>query len=236
MEPTGIKPGTKLTLGLYSRKNDDQSFSLSSTFECDEQNGEFLIAAPFYMNSLYPIQPGELLFVSFSDKDARYDMQGTVTDRFKEGDLAFVRVNRITEIVRTQRREDFRLEVVLDIDLERMLEKNERFFTHVVKARTIDLSGGGSALYCDEYIPEGEKIVAGLPIGEKGGLVYVNSEIRWIRRGEPEASYKYFVGLKFLFKQNTDKEKVVKYIFGLQRKRMNVSAKKVSANPFDDLI
>ncbi|GHU60527.1 flagellar protein [Clostridia bacterium] len=237
MEPTNIKPGTKLVLGLYSQKNSDQSLELYSTFEADEDDGNFVVAAPFYMSAYYPVSIGELLFLSFSDDNAKYDLQGTVTGRFKMDGLAYLRVQRLTEIVRTQRREDFRLEVVFDLELERSLEEDDgRLSTHSVRARTIDLSGGGSAMWCDEYIPEGEKLLCGIPLEDRGGLTFVDSEIRWSRRSDKDSVYKYFIGVKFLHKSSAGKEKIVKFIFGLQRKRMTFAPKKVETNPFDDLI
>ncbi|MDL2273824.1 flagellar brake protein [Oscillospiraceae bacterium OttesenSCG-928-G22] len=220
MRKVEIKPGTHLRMKLDSTLEVQPNFELSSTFEVADGDLEFSIGAPMHRGAYYPINVGELVYFSYYDDLARYDFQGVILERYRDGELAFLRARQTTEIIRTQRREDYRLDVSFRGTLEYEEFNGVEYETKKIAYMTLDLSGGGAAVFLNTYFGLGKKVFLTLPIGELGGPLRLECEVRWMRQNVKGAIYKYIVGLKFLFKFARDKQSIIRYIFREQQKRL----------------
>ncbi|MDR1158693.1 MAG: PilZ domain-containing protein [Oscillospiraceae bacterium] len=221
--PTSIKTGTKLTITLDGSSGVSPDFQLSSVFEHDTENGRFIIDAPMYRGNLYPLGVGRTLFFSYYRNKMRYDFQGVVRDRFKRGDMFYIDVERMTDILRTQRREDFRLDLLVDaMIIWEEVGEDGTTVTQEIYGLTHDVSGGGAAVCVDTPLREYERVRIRLLIPSTEEPVSYTAETRWTTRRENDTEFKYLCGLKFLFESRLDKEGLLNILFRIQQQRMRV--------------
>ncbi len=218
--PTDIKPGTKLAIVPVSRAKADSDFKLSSTFETDRDETHFVIAAPFYHSGLYPMRMDDMVHVSYAANKMRYDFDARVCDRLKRDELYYVVLARANEIVRTQRRKDFRVELAMDAVLLQETTGVQGLHMQQHDSQTVDISGGGAGVRVNAPLREKDAVMLRFHLpGVDEPLQFVG-DVRWVTRQENDAYYNFSCGLQFNFKQKTDKERLVKNLFRIQQQRM----------------
>ncbi len=220
-----LKPKTKVTITLESKRQSQDNLVLQSTFECNLDENHFLVAAPFHKQALYPLHVGELVYFTYLDAKSRLDFQGVVKDRFKRDDQYYLTISRTTDVVKTQRRQDFRLELTMDLDLEQTVinEMGVREIK-ILKARMADISSGGAAIRLNEHLFFQEKLSFLFPIREKFTPLRLNCEVRWISLSNYSSVYKYLCGVRFVFDNKRDREVMIKYLFEIQQQRMRLGS------------
>lgn len=212
-----IKTGAKMVVRYKDEHGLSPVMEMASAFESSEEDGTFLVAAPIYKEIQFPLPDGEEIDIMYFEASAFFSFRARTRERIKRGDLYFLRMQQLSEPIRTQRRTDFRLPVILMGHINKAMEDRPGSVKHL-PARTVDVSGGGVALRTGMSYDVNEKTEVRLPLGKDGATLTIPVVVRRCSRmQDSEQEWRYLVGLQFLFKTPAEKESIVAYVFQLER-------------------
>jgi len=223
MDKTYLKPGQRIKLRFNDRPplGDESFLELSSSYESAVSEDSFLIAAPIYRSALFRLHNGESITVTYFDAAANYEVDIAVDDAVKQDGLDYYRVTMLTDIMRSQRREDFRLFVSIE-GVAHLCDEHGEPLPHKAPLtfETLDLSGGGVAVWTNDEVGRGDYVMLTLPVGENGAVTNVLGSVCWVRISDSLSIYRRLVGVRFLHRSLPEKERVVRYIFQTQQQRL----------------
>lgn len=175
----------------------------------DIYDGErYFIAVPVSHGYNVFIPLGEMLNIRFFRPNGVYEFYGVVDLKESNGNVDGLVVRRISEIMRIQRREYYRLQMVKDVKYKRGDEESYR--SGILK----DLSGGGLRMVADLELEIGDVIDILLPLGGKE----LNLKGKVIRCNRVEKGFD--LGVCFINIKGSEREQIIKFIFESQRKRI----------------
>ncbi len=121
---------------------------------------EFAVFQPVYNGlPLWPAHDEVLPFCFFRD-DGVYQFNAKITDTYEKDGLHLCSFRQVSEIVKQQRREAYRLPVVLDVTIQLEDEEQaEEKKIRVYKAKSVNLSEKGIELTCFSRLPENTKVI-----------------------------------------------------------------------------
>ncbi|MBO6214857.1 MAG: flagellar brake domain-containing protein [Lachnospiraceae bacterium] len=172
----------------------------------------------------------ELIFISGK---GMWMAQAQINERYKKGSFYLLRAELIGQIEKFQRREYFRLDCMitakflsLDLDeqtilripdISKLLAVNEELRNSMGLGTIMDLSGGGARLTANKDVGE---IPYMLLQFELEGRNRTNIELfaRILEKRKALGTDLYTYRLKFLFRDKSWQEYIIKYIFEEQRK------------------
>ncbi len=211
---------------IFSMENKRIGISLIQDY--DEKH--FYISIPMGKGVRKSLEIGQKIKLIYYEETRLVSFMGDVVDMKKDNIILYkLRQPKKFEVV--QRREDFRLPIVLDmkyltfksvesVDLKKLkIDKiEERFKDDFKECLSFDLSGQGIGLAMDENIAIGEVLVlvirhSTLDVVLKGKVVH---KVK-IFRGN---GLKYRVGVCFFEQDYRTKEKIVSYIFEKMREQL----------------
>lgn len=153
---------------------------------------------------------GDEIIVYFTTDRAAYEFESVVLQRIKKP-IYFILIEEPEELKRIQRRDYFRLELDSIVKIQQE-KKNGSVKKREVKM--LDISGGGIQIRTKEQYDLDDKIkisfnrVLNLSDLVKGEIVR--------KQKDNFDSYRY--GIKFIDLNRADREKIIQWIFSLQRK------------------
>ena len=220
--------GTKLHIKIIRKHDSESGIEFVSVFEEILPDDHMLITAPIHKGAIFPVSLEETLYVHFFTEEGRYDFTCVVVDRPVVGNIYYLTVRLSSEITRSQRREYFRIRKAmkgkmaiqgkLTVDAKNHPEmKHIPGITGTIESSCIthDISGGGLCLYITHSFGISDIVTVSLPIGPQEEIVDFKSEIVWIVDCD-KPGYNYLAGLKFVYENDRDRERMVKYVFMLQ--------------------
>lgn len=171
------------------------------------------ISTPIYKGTICPVSIGRNITIVFNkDNKGRFYFIGEVLDRKKKGNLTVLFVRKHSDIRYFQRRDFYRLSIVLNISLE-IIENGVTVRT--VPAISKDISGGGLRLITKEKIEKHTAVKCSIHLGNE-----VVEAFGKIVRCEPlpDSIIKYDVGISFTGIDEKNRSKVISFVFKSQRK------------------
>jgi c-di-GMP-binding flagellar brake protein YcgR len=160
--------------------------------------------------------------VIFSKENDTYMFKAKAVQRFYDDNLAMIKVKPLTPIRKIQRRSFFRMDCILNVRYRALdnivisdddIKGEGEFY----KAKTKDISGGGICMLTDVRLEKSSYIEA---------FIQLDKEVRFIgevvrsnvlrKRGRPL----YEAGVEYKKIENRDREKIIGYIFEVQRDRL----------------
>jgi c-di-GMP-binding flagellar brake protein YcgR len=220
MEYREIRLGTKIELELYDKDGNKMYPVLMSQYESyDDENNIVEIHIPFFERNFYPIHQYTVMKVTFSKENDTYMFKAEAVQRFYHDNLTMIKVRPVTPIMKIQRRSFFRVDCVVNVRY-RVFDKaipEDRIMTKFSKAKTKDISGGGICMLTEVRLDKSSYIEA---------FIELDKEIRFI--GEVVRSHVlrdrgkllYETGVEFKKIENRDREKIIGYIYEIQRERL----------------
>src|SRR4030095_4428343 len=117
--------------------------------------GKICIAWPTENGLRVSVRAGEVVFLSFTREDAAYGLRAKVEKNVTER-VPVVGVEPIGSVTRTQRREFVRVRTSIPVEMIGMPDPSqESTVVLLIKTRTLDLSGGGFAVYHKDAVLSG---------------------------------------------------------------------------------
>lgn len=221
----------KSGLALDAPENIDKKYITSVHEIIDEDT--LVLTNPTLRARLIPIHSGERYDGYFFLGQKIYLARFIVEKTFAERNVRVVRVRLTTDLVKYERRQFYRLEIMMDIRYLLLTAANTAEFKTAVQqnnllgmqgftdATTLDISGGGIRFYSKEELPENGMIIVHMAVemeGRNKNYVFLGKVLHSERHQEDRS--RYIHRLQFVdFKQDA-REELVQYIFKCQRDRL----------------
>ena len=207
-----IKLGTKLLIRTQESIDKKTGLVLDSVFEEMFPDNSFLMTAPIHKGLIYPLSIDSMLYISFNTEESLYYFTCKVSNRPIIKNIFFIEARLLSDIIRSQRRDHFRMKKILK-------GKLTQAGNIVSDCLTDDVSGGGVFIYTKEHSQTGDLLTVSLPVGSDGDMMDFNAQVMW-RKTSGKEEYPYSKGLKFIYENEHDVEHMEKYVFDLQYERL----------------
>lgn len=193
--------------------NEESFLKMKSTVVRVISDSEISVTIPIHQGKVYPLSIGrELDIVFHKENKGRFYFTGEVINRMERGNFKVAIVKKVSDIKYFQRRDFFRFNIVLDMDLE-IFENGD--VVKKISAVSKDISGGGLRLITKEALAINtvvkciifldDKIIE--PFGKVTRCVSL-----------PDVIKKYEVGVCFTGIDEIIRSKIISFIFKSQRK------------------
>lgn len=197
---------------------------------------KIVISNPVKEGHLYPLENRYIYYFRFYKENmGMYLFKGTVVKRIKYDNLPAVEILLASPIKKIQRRRFFRVRFMStgnfiykrelsEQELARMKSKLAKKYKNIddivieetveekIPFDTIDLSGGGIKVLCDNAYQIGDYV--------EGNFYIYKSWVNFkgeVTRNDKNESGKYEVGIKFLELDESTEAKIVSYVFEIER-------------------
>ncbi|WP_130861049.1 PilZ domain-containing protein [Bacilliculturomica massiliensis] len=211
MEKLKLKSGSRVGLVINGEKNKD--FSLTSTFERNINSVSFLISVPMAGGKRVEADPQKKLLMKYEMGGSSYVVEGYVDEELQEGRRHYWKIRKVNENRAYFQRTDERIKAELDVTFtKRWWNPDGTDSAEEVKGLTMDVSAGGLAMFTNVPLNVGEMVDMTLPPVGKKRKVSVSGETCWFRETEKGNAFRYTAGLKFVFINPKDKDKLYKYV------------------------
>ena len=197
-------------------------------------NGLLEISMPFEGGRMILLQQGIRYRMVFYTQKGNYTCEGLVIERYKTEHLFMVSIELVTELVKLQRREYFRIQCGMDFEYAMLPQMNlspqqqETFMDAFLESdpiagfhsgRIIDISGGGIRFISDHPMDENSFLRLRLHLE----FDYGNEDLcvigRVLSSNKNEEMYDRFENRVEYFRINVDsRETIIRFIFNEERK------------------
>ena len=240
--------GNKVTLQLirrgniFSTKPIDKT-SYTSTLMHVNSEREFVISVPIYSNMLLAMGQNDIYYIRFYTRNGLYQSKCVVGHRGSEGHIATVTVKLISNLERHQRREYYRLDCRTKLSWAKLDENQEKLYLDLKNAATegrkriikeqikmeditfnnnmmMDISGGGMRFNSTELLEKDDSLVMIPDIKEiTTDIPYLMGKVVLVRPLQNKNNG-YENKIKFINISNEEREKIITYIFAVEREKM----------------
>jgi c-di-GMP-binding flagellar brake protein YcgR len=173
------------------------------------------IAWPTDSGTRIPFHASEELFLTYQRKDAIYGVK-VVVEQTIHSPIPVLVVRPISETQRIQRREFVRVATMIAVELVGKVDPAAGQEATVIKANTIDLSGGGFSVHHQSPLPEGTVFETKLSLPGGPPLKLLAKIVRNERRVDVHQNRIVRIGLMFLSIPESARSRIVRYVFEAQ--------------------
>lgn len=184
-----------------------------------------IIASPISGKYFTYFSVGQEIKIVFFRDESAYAFNARVIDRIKYNNSVSAVVNAISKTHKVQRRNYFRLGVMVDMTISYKVGYNS-----VIKhLDAVDISGGGIKIMSAEKISLGTDVQINMNIpGIKGSII--NGRVVRCAPSIKNSSI-YDIGIEFVDISANCRQKIIQYIFARQRKILRRGLKEQIKNP-----
>ena len=213
---TGISPQVNELLQV-SFMDGESAHGYSSRVE-DLDDAKICIAWPTENGLRVSVRAGEEVFLSFTREDASYGLRAKVEKTIAEP-VPLVVVEPIGSVTRTQRREFVRVRTSIPVEMIGVPNPSqETTVVLLIKTRTLDLSGGGFAVYYKDAVPSGTVFETKFSLPGTPEEFHVHAKlVRCERREDAQRNRIHRLGLMFLDMPESTRSRIVRFVFGVQK-------------------
>lgn len=201
MQSVVLRPGQVVELELAKSK--DETLQFRTLVEEYKGDTEFTLLAPMYKSMPYPFRDEDVVDVIYTvhDEDNRphsFVFEARTAERYRRGDLTYLKVIRISGVRKLQRRGFYRLNYVADMHYEVIADDWDESVSELRTVVTRDVSAGGFRGIFTEELPVGSRIRFHLKLSNEP--ILLNARVVSAQRME-ESLLRFetrceFVGLK----------------------------------------
>ncbi len=208
--PVGI--GEKLDIILMSRNLKEKAVLVSQIME-DYGNGSFVIAMPMIRGRLVPLKTNKNIAIVYYRDNGIFEFMAKVIEK-DGGRLPSIKVQALTPVKKSQRRNYYRLNTVVEVLVSNYAPQENKNF-HRTKCLTLNISAGGMKLASDDEIEKGSIVLCEFRLTNKKHLIAA----KVIRcKAVSDKKYAYEIGVQFLELDEKTRGEIAGYIFEQQRK------------------
>lgn len=178
----------------------------------DVETDKVAISLPTASGQGVPLRPGTSMKLTVMTESALYQFETSVLERKQLGAVPVLVVSKPDSMKKVQRRSFFRVSAVLSAQY-RFLSSVDSYSTEPFKtAATKDISGGGTCLVLLEDVKKEQLFELKIELPKMG---FVNAVARAVMV-KGDSGKKKDVALEFAIIDESEREKVVKYVFQRQ--------------------
>lgn len=172
------------------------------------------LAAPLKQGQIVSLSPGTPVKVIYSDQMAIYSFVSQVISLNRQTPPT-VTLGEPYDFQRTQRRNFVRLDAILSITITQV-DEDYKPVGETFSGTTVDLSGGGAMFVCNTKLKFGDSLDTMIYLSDNDSVKAVSKVTRFVEN-LPNAKQKYSVGLEFTVIEESERDKIIKFIFNKQR-------------------
>lgn len=173
-----------------------------------------ILAAPLKRGVIVPLRVGDTITVNYYGKTAGYSFTTKVTaTNYKK--VPLIAVEKPQEITKIQRRSYIRIPTSIPVRFT-VLNEQKQPTSLSYWSETIDISGGGVAIISPIKLSCGGYLDMELDVPRKG-IIQVMGRVARIEEIKTEYGKKFLLGISFLAIDESDRDKIIQYVFELQR-------------------
>ena len=195
-------------------------------------DGAVLVALPVYGSIPMLIHEGDEISLVYFRESGRYTVQTRAAGFLKKDEVTYARLVRLSEPIKSQRREFFRLPVRLDVAVCKCSDDGINIIAGVSRhdiaevveletAETKDLSVTGVAIESKKEYKSGEKYLLQISlsdISKEVKPIEVHAEV--VRKSYDHDRKKYMIGMRFYDQAAGTSEFLAKYVLARQQKQI----------------
>lgn len=206
-------PGEKIQLEVINKQG--ETVQLVSQVESLNSDGTFEVLTPLLQGKLINLITETIVRVVLPKGDAVYQFKGKIVGKsFKR--LSTLRIEPITDLLKIQRRNHFRVKLIKDITIKMVENLDERIFGKPISGTILDISSGGMSITCAPEFFEGDWLE--LEFEMRGRIVAMLGSIRRKLNNDFNARYKHSYGVRFENITQAEHNEIARYVIEEQRK------------------
>ena len=215
MEKLKIRQGAKVTVIVMHQ--DKEALHLRSTFEKNVNESSFLVSVPIVNGKRADIDQFQKLLIQYDFNSASYAVEGYIDDYVKVGVRNYWKIRKTSENRQFFQRADVRIKVQIPLKFIKKwwtpdgIDQQEE-----LSGLTADISAGGCAMFGNVTLSVGEVVDLTLPQQGRKKPVDLRGEVCWVRDTEKGNAFRYLAGIKFIFMEQKEKERVGSYVAALE--------------------
>ena len=180
----------------------------------DLSENTITIGAPFHHGAIVPVNPGQNLLITAIAESALYNFSSLILEK-KQEPLPVLIVTKPESMQKVQRRSFFRVKADIPISYRVLPNLTAPSFGEFKQTKSIDISGGGVLLLTDE--PFGKETILELKIDlPKHSSISAVARVVFLKDTQ-RPDKKKEIATEFVIIEESDREKIVKFIFEKQR-------------------
>lgn len=227
-----ITPGDRIeiTKPVIKKNTEEKTRPFISQVYDILEDDQIKIAMPMVEGKIIPLPVHGRFDMCFFTQGGLYQSKAIITDRYKENGLYILIAEITSELRKFQRRQYFRLVYTMDIKFKKVTDEeleaaisDESEMKYLITfdmldGISLDISGGGIRFTSYEEIKRDTNIVLSINIGITEEVICgVAANI--ISAGRVQNRKKiYEYRAEFLNMRNSDREKLIKFIFDMERR------------------
>ena len=206
----GIEIGKRIKI-VKSGKNDEY---LASQILDIVGKDHIVISGPIKKSDFIFIHKDELIELYYTvENKGIFSFTSKVISR-EISPVYTLKIEKVSEIVKVQQREHFRLLIGLELEKEHEIYVNNIKETYIEKCEAKDISGGGLRIYCNYKHNLNDKIRCLIKIENKN--ININAIVKRIDEIDT-FDFEYSLGVSFLEIEELSRDTIIRYIFEKQR-------------------
>jgi c-di-GMP-binding flagellar brake protein YcgR len=203
--------GARINLLVIDSYNQTQYVSRVDNINEDETLD---VLIPISKNKIVYIKNDTAVKVIIAKEGAIYEFKAKIVNKLF-GAVPLLKLMRISEIQKIQRRNYFRLKAVNNIKIRRIVNLKEKIFEEYFNATMVDISGGGIAFNADRELEINDIIEISLNLNANS--INLLGKIVRAERVDDKA-IKFAYGVNFEKITEIERNIIMRYIFEEQRK------------------
>jgi len=175
---------------------------------------EYIISGPIRRSTLIYMKENTVIEILYFKKEiGKFVFKALITGIWEKG-LYKLRIKKISDIIKIQERNFFRLPISLEVHTKyEVKNKNEEIIIEET-CKTGDISGGGMKLFSNYNYKKNAQLLLTFTIND----LELNVLGEVVRASEIDSNdFKYEIGLKFIGIDNSQRDAIIRYIFEQQR-------------------
>lgn len=217
-----LKSGSKLRVAYDVPVGTEPNFNLVSTFNKTLDESAFLISVPMKDGKALEMDETQKLLIRYGTGDDQNIVAGYADDLVKVGIRKFWKIRRVQEQRQFFKRADERVKVGLHLEyMQDSWTPNDDGTISKEEGMTLDISGGGIAMFVNRYFDVGETLfitLQGVGTAEEGKIDELVGVVCWMREAPKGSIFRNICGIQFRFEDDLEKKTLQEYI-GYVKKR-----------------
>jgi c-di-GMP-binding flagellar brake protein YcgR len=206
---------------LQVRFLDDPNTATYYSRISDVSEGRLIIAWPTHAGIRLLAHRDQILDFYFTRDDVPHEFTGMV-DETHADPLPQITIIMSSAITRVQRRQNFRIKALIPIEITGAFGNSHDGSTEVLSIKTVtsDLSASGIAIRHAKLIPEGTTLEVKLAMPDNAPIIKVPCQVMH-SEVPAENQNLYRTGLRYLAISESEKARIVRYVYRMQLKGLH---------------
>jgi c-di-GMP-binding flagellar brake protein YcgR len=185
----------------------------------DISDGRLIITWPTRNGIRLLARRDQMLEFSYLRDGTPYAFNGMV-DETDPGPLSQITIIVSTGVTRVQRRQNFRVKCLVPVEITGEFKNDptdDQSVMHIIRTTTYDLSASGFSVLHEKKIPEDAILDSALSLPDDGPLIKVPCRVIY-SESRAENAVQYRTGFLFLQLSETERARVVRFVYSTQLK------------------